>query len=43
MQQALKPAFGAARAQVIATEFFNQFNIAMDETSPTFDVRFRGE
>jgi hypothetical protein len=43
MQQALKPASGAARAQVIAAEFVGQFDVAMDETPPAFDLGFRGE
>jgi hypothetical protein len=40
MQQALKPAAGAAWAQIIAAEPFAQFDIAMDETSATLDVGF---
>jgi hypothetical protein len=43
MQHALKPASRATWAQVIATEFFNQLNIAMDEAPPAFDMGFRGE
>ena len=31
MQQFLKPARGAARAWVVATELFDQFLVAMDE------------
>jgi hypothetical protein len=42
MQQALKPASGAAWAQVVAAEFFDEFNVAMDETPPAFEVAFRG-
>jgi hypothetical protein len=43
MQQALKPASGATWAQVVAIEFFGQFDVAMNETPPAFDVGFRGE
>jgi hypothetical protein len=43
MQQALKPASGVARAQIIAAELFTQLDIAMDETASTFDMGFRGE
>jgi hypothetical protein len=43
MQQDLKPASGAARAQVVAAEFFGQLNVAVDETPPAFDVDFRWE
>jgi hypothetical protein len=43
MQQALKPTSGAAWAQVVATEFFDQFNVAVDKTPPAFDIGFRGE
>jgi hypothetical protein len=43
MQQALKPASGATWAQVVATELFGQFDVAMDETPPALDVGFRGE
>jgi hypothetical protein len=43
MQQVLKPASGAAWAQIVATEFFDQLDVAMDETSSTFDMGFRGE
>jgi hypothetical protein len=43
MQQALKPVSGTAWAQVIAAEFFGQFDVAMDETPPAFDLGFRGE
>jgi hypothetical protein len=42
MQQALKSASGAAWAQVVAAEFFDEFNVAMDETPPAFEVAFRG-
>ena len=40
MQQALKPAPGGARAQIIAAEFFDEFDIAMDDTPPTLDMGF---
>jgi hypothetical protein len=42
MQQALKPASGAAWAQVIAAELFDKLDIAMDEAPSTLDVGFRG-
>ncbi|WP_407158963.1 hypothetical protein [Bradyrhizobium sp. STM 3557] len=40
MQQALKPAFGAAWAQIVAAELLAQLDIAMDETSSPLDVGF---
>jgi len=43
MQQALKPAAGAARAEIVAAEFFDQFDVAVDETPTALDVGFRGE
>jgi hypothetical protein len=43
MQQALKPASGVARTQVIAAELFDQLNIAMDDTPPALDMGFRRE
>jgi hypothetical protein len=43
MQQALKPAPGAAWAQVIAAELFGQLDVAMNETPSTLDMGFRGE
>jgi hypothetical protein len=43
MQQVLKPASGAAWAEIVATEFFGQFDIAMNEPSSTLDMGFRGE
>jgi hypothetical protein len=43
MQQALKPASRATRAQIIAAELFEQLDITMDETPSTFDLGFRGE
>jgi hypothetical protein len=42
MLRAVKPASGAALAQVVAIEFFDQFNVAVDETRPTRDLGFRG-
>jgi len=43
MQQALKAALRAARAQIVAAELFGEFYIAMDETPSTLDPGFRGE
>jgi hypothetical protein len=43
MQQALKPASGAARTQVVAAELFDQLDIAMDDTPSALDMSFRGE
>ena len=43
MQQVLKPASGAARAQVVAAELFDQLDITMDDALSTLDVGFRGE
>jgi hypothetical protein len=43
MQQFLKPAAGAAGARVIAPEFLGQFFVPVDDASPAFDLRFRGE
>jgi hypothetical protein len=40
MQQVLKPASGAARAEIIATEFFDQLDVATDKTSSTLDMGF---
>jgi hypothetical protein len=31
MQQALKPASGVARAQIVAAELFDELDVAMDE------------
>lgn len=42
MQQVLKPASGAARAQVIAAELFRELDVAMDDALSTLDVGFRG-
>jgi hypothetical protein len=38
----LKPASGAAWAQIIAAELFGQFDLAMDEAVSTLDMGFRG-
>ena len=43
MQQALKPASGAAWTQVVAAELFDQLDIAMNDTPSTLDMGFRGE
>jgi hypothetical protein len=43
MQQLLKSASGAARAQIVAAEFFDELDVAMDVTPSTFDMGFRGE
>jgi hypothetical protein len=43
MQQALKPASGAARAEIVAVELFFELDIAMDETPATPDLGFRRE
>jgi hypothetical protein len=43
MQQFLKSASRIAQAQIVATEFFGQFNVAVDETPPAFAMSFRGE
>jgi hypothetical protein len=43
MQQTLKPASGAAWAQIVAAEFFTQLDAAMDEPPSTLDMGFRGE
>jgi hypothetical protein len=40
MQQVLKPASGAARAQIVAAELFGQLDIAMDDAPSTLDVGF---
>jgi hypothetical protein len=42
MQQTLKPASGAAWAQIVAAEFFTQLDAAMDEPPSTLDMGFRG-
>ena len=41
MQQALKPASGAARAKVVAAELFDELDVAMDDALPTLDLGFR--
>src|SRR3954447_11137106 len=43
MQHALKPASRVAGAQVVAAEFFSEFDVAMDETPSALDMGFRGE
>jgi len=43
MQQALKPASGAARAHIVAAELFRQLDLTMDEAASTLDMGFRGE
>jgi hypothetical protein len=40
MQQALKPASGAARTQVVAAELFDQLDIAVNDASSTLHMRF---
>jgi len=40
MQQALKPASGAARAKIVAAELFFELDVAMDETPSTPDLGF---
>jgi hypothetical protein len=41
--QALKSASGAAWAQVIAAEFFDELDITMDDTPSALDMGFQGE
>jgi hypothetical protein len=43
MQQALKPASGAARAQIVAAELLAQLDAAVDETPAAPDAGFRRE
>jgi len=43
MQQALKPASGAAGAQVVAAELFGELDVATDDAVPALDLGFRGE
>jgi hypothetical protein len=43
MQQALKPAPGAARAQIIASELFDEFDAAMGEAATASHMSFRRE
>jgi hypothetical protein len=43
MQQALKPAPGAARAQIVAAQFFGQFDVAVHEPFAAFDAGFGWE
>ena len=40
MQQALKPAPGATRTQIIAAELLAQLDIAMNEPPSTLDMGF---
>jgi hypothetical protein len=40
MQQRLKSASGAARAQVVAPEFFGQLDAAVDDAFAAPDLRF---
>src|SRR3954470_7380380 len=43
MQQPLKPAAQAARAKVIAPQFFGEFDAAMNEAATAFHMGFRRE
>ena len=43
MQQALKPASGAAGAEVVAAELFGQLDVAVNDAPAPLDVGFRGE
>jgi hypothetical protein len=43
MQQALKPAPGAARAEIVAAEFFDQFDATVNEPHAAFDAGFGRE
>jgi hypothetical protein len=43
MQQTLKPASGAARAEIVAAELLAQLDVAMDDAPAALDLRFRGE
>ena len=43
MQHFLKRFAGAAGARIIATEFFDQLFVAMDDARAALDVRFRWE
>jgi hypothetical protein len=40
MQQALKPASRAARAEIVAPELLAQLDVAMDETPAALDAGF---
>jgi hypothetical protein len=42
MQQRLKFASRAARAQIVAAELLGQFEIAVDDATAAFDAAFRG-
>jgi len=39
-QHFLKPVTGTAGAQIVASEFFNQFFLAVNFAAASFDVRF---
>jgi hypothetical protein len=41
MQQRLKPETGAARARVVAAQFFEQFLVPVDHPVAAFDAGFR--
>jgi hypothetical protein len=43
MQHSLKPASGAARAQIVAAEFFGKLDVAVDEPPAALHLGFRGE
>jgi hypothetical protein len=43
MQQALKPASGIARAQIVASELLDQLDVAVNEPPAALDPGFRGE
>lgn len=43
MQQALKPASGAAWAEIVAAELFGQLDLAMDEAASTLDMGSEGK
>ena len=47
MQQALKPASGVTRAQVVAAELFAELDVAVNDApsalADAFDLGFRGE
>jgi hypothetical protein len=39
----LKPASGAARAEIVAAELLDQLDVAMHKAVATLDARFRWE
>ena len=43
MQQALKPASGAAGAEVVAAELFGQLDVPVDEALTALDMGLRWE